>query len=511
MEKSILLIVIVLVLVSCTPNNPTEGQNTVATPSISPGGGVYSSAQVLTINCSTSGAEIRYTLDGSEPIPESQLYEEPFQLIFTTTVKAKAFKDKWLPSATASATYQYQVANLFVIPMGGSYVTPQVVHITSVTTEAVIYYTTDGTEPNLSSSIYSAPIVIDRNTNLKARGLLTGWTEGPTVSVNFSFQAEQPVFSVTPGTYNNPFSVSLSTPTTGADIRYTTDATDPTESSVLYSAAINITANTQIKARAYKDGWNASPVSSGNYNLQVLAPVLSPNQGSFYADAYVTITCATPGTTIYYTLNGSAPTTSSFVYSSAILITMTTTVKAMAAKTGWVSSSVATGNYHFEIYAPEFTPPGGQYTGTITVSINCQTPDVTIRYTTNNTPPTQTSTLYTGPFQINSSVTLRAKAFKQGFMDSPEATSTYLFTYTVFAPYFIPAPGPYSEPVSVTILCETAGATIRYTTDETEPNYSSPAYISQILLDSDTTFKAKAFYSYWVPSLTETGIYTFTP
>jgi hypothetical protein len=514
MKKILLFIVLVLVLVSCDQNNnPTSGQRTVATPSIAPGEGVYSSSQNLVISCSTSGAEIRYTLDGTEPTEESQLYDAPFQLTFTATVKARAFKDKWLPSAIASASYQFQVANLFVIPMGGSYVTPQTVQISSVTPEAVIYYTTDGTEPTVNSSVYSAPIIIDRNTNLKARGLLTGWTDGPTVSVNFSFQVEPPIFSLTPGTYNNPVSVALSTPTTGAEIRFTTDGTDPTASSDIYSAPLSIVANTQIKARAYKDGWNASSIISGTYNLKVAAPVLSPPPTSFNTDdiVNVTITCATTESTIHYTLDGSNPTTASTVYSTPISVTMNTTVKAMAERAGWVNSNVTTGTYNFTIYAPVFNPAGGQYTGYQEISMTSQTPDADIRYTINHTTPTQTSTLYTEPIVINTSTSFRAIAFKQGFTNSPETTSTYFFSYFVATPYFLPAPGEYTEPVSVTILCETVGADIRYTTDESDPNPSSPQYTEPILIDTDTIFKAKAYYSNWAPSNIETAEYTFTP
>ena len=46
----------------------------VATPSLSPGGGSYSSVQFVTVSCATSGATIRYTNDGSDPTSSSGVY-----------------------------------------------------------------------------------------------------------------------------------------------------------------------------------------------------------------------------------------------------------------------------------------------------------------------------------------------------------------------------------------------------------------------------------------------------
>ena len=76
----------------------------------------------------------------------------------------------------------------------------------------------------------------------------------------------------------------------------------------------------------------------------VATPTFSPAAGK-YADAQtVTISCETAGATIYYTLDGTTPTTSSSVYSSALTISETTTVKAIAMKDGDLSA-VATAKY----------------------------------------------------------------------------------------------------------------------------------------------------------------------
>jgi len=65
----------------------------VATPMIAPGDGTsFAGSLAVEISCATAGAEIRYTLDGSEPTTNSALYGVTIPLVATTTVKAKAFK-----------------------------------------------------------------------------------------------------------------------------------------------------------------------------------------------------------------------------------------------------------------------------------------------------------------------------------------------------------------------------------------------------------------------------------
>lgn len=86
--------------------NPYNGGGgTVATPTFSPAGGTYSSAQSVSISCATSGATIRYTTNGSDPTSSSTTYTGPITVSTSTTIKAKAFKAGMTDSATASAAY----------------------------------------------------------------------------------------------------------------------------------------------------------------------------------------------------------------------------------------------------------------------------------------------------------------------------------------------------------------------------------------------------------------------
>ena len=80
----------------------------------------------------------------------------------------------------------------------------------------------------------------------------------------------------------------------------------------------------------------------------VATPTFSPAEGTYNEAQNVTISCTTDGATIHYTTNGDVPTTSSAVYSTPIAISQTTTVKAMAAKSGMNNSSIASATYTIE-------------------------------------------------------------------------------------------------------------------------------------------------------------------
>ena len=77
----------------------------------------------------------------------------------------------------------------------------------------------------------------------------------------------------------------------------------------------------------------------------VADPTFSPSAGTYVSAQSVTISCGTVGATIYYTTDGSDPTTNSAVYSEAIPVSTTTTIKAMAVKSGMTNSNVASAVY----------------------------------------------------------------------------------------------------------------------------------------------------------------------
>jgi hypothetical protein len=74
-------------------------------------------------------------------------------------------------------------------------------------------------------------------------------------------------------------------------------------------------------------------------------PVFSPAGGTYSATQSVTITDATPGAAIYYTTDGSTPTASSALYTAAIQVSATVTIRAIAVASGYANSAVTTATY----------------------------------------------------------------------------------------------------------------------------------------------------------------------
>ena len=85
--------------------------------------------------------------------------------------------------------------------------------------------------------------------------------------------------------------------------------------------------------------WNTSTAPTA------AAPTFSPVGGTYTEAQSVTITSTTEGADIYYTLDGSAPTTSSTEYTGPITISETATLKAIATKTGMNNSAVNSADY----------------------------------------------------------------------------------------------------------------------------------------------------------------------
>ena len=134
--------------------------------------------------------------------------------------------------------------------------------------------------------------------------------------------------------------MTLSDTQAGGTFYYTTNGTTPTMSSTLYTGPITVNVTETIEAIAVESGYTNSPVSSMSYTIAPLlpAPTFSPAPGTYTTSQSVTIGDATAGTTIYYTTNGSTPTTSSTKYTGAITVSATETLEAIAVESGYTTA-----------------------------------------------------------------------------------------------------------------------------------------------------------------------------
>jgi hypothetical protein len=156
-----------------------------------------------------------------------------------------------------------------------------------------------------------------------------------------------PVISPVTGTYAPGQVVTITDSTAGATIYYTTDGSTPTTSSTVYTSSFAVSATATVNAIAAASGYANSAVTTQVYTISsaTLPPTFSPPAAVYPGAQTVTITDGTSGATIYYTLDGSTPTTASAVYSSAISVPISLTLKAFAVKSGLANSSVTTGSY----------------------------------------------------------------------------------------------------------------------------------------------------------------------
>ena len=125
---------------------------------------------------------------------------------------------------------------------------------------------------------------------------------------------------------------------------------------------------------------------------------LQPGSRNLHHCADGKINEAAAGATIYYTTNGSTPTTSSTNYSGPITVNANETLQAIAAGTNYTNSAVASAAYTIApvLPTPSFSVAAGTYTTAQTVAISDTTTGATIYYTTNGTTPTTSSTKYSG-------------------------------------------------------------------------------------------------------------------
>ena len=270
-----------------------------------------------------------------------------------------------------------------------------------------------------------------------------------------------PTFSPEAGVYTSAPNVTISTDTQGATIYYTTDGTDPTTSSSVYSSPITISSTTTIKAMAVKNGMENSAVATATY--AILDHAGTEDDPYTVADARNAIDANTGVTNVYATgIVSEIVTAYSSQYGNIsynISVDGTTTSDQLQAyrgksfngdnftseddiQVGDVVVVYGTLKKHNETYefdannqlvslqraadveAPVFSPEGGAYKGTQSVTITTTTEGATIYYTTDGSTPTAESTEYTGAISVSTSTTLKAIAVK-GAKNSAVTTAHY--------------------------------------------------------------------------------------
>ena len=486
-----------------------------------------------------------------------------------------------------------RVAAPVFIPPGGTTV-PTNVTISSATTGAVVFYTLDGTPPTPASTLYTGAVYLATVSTIRAAAFTNGWTPsvaavawyGPpaapasaqvTRSVDSSSPAAPVVsISVAPGANAACVAVTEVLPAGLGAVNVTAGGVyiasnnqvvwGPffgTNAQALSYQAVGQPGTYPVQAAWSVDGIGggeavpanlviASSSSSNNVPtppLQVAAPVFTPASGA-NVPVNVMITGATPGATVYYTLDGSAPTPRSTLYTGPIAVANMTTIRAAAFMNGW-TPSVASVAFYEPPLAPvatvQFTrsvdsssPTAPLVTMTVAPGPNAACVTVTewlpadvvpIGVSAGGNYVAAENAVLWGPFFGTNALTLSYQAVGLagvypvqaswsidgvgGGESTPAsltlsggATTNVVPTPPLQVPAPVLTPGIASSlPVSVSIACSDPQARIYFTTDGTPPNQNSAPYTTPLTFPTQTTLRARAFHAGYLPSVAAVGDY----
>ena len=254
------------------------------------------------------------------------------------------------------------------------------------------------------------------------------------------WKAGTPRFSLAGGEYSAGGSVTITTVTASATIRYSLDGSDPAASplTIASGGTVAITKTMTLKAIATAAGVEASNVATASYTMVPDAPTLTPGGGAYITSQSVTMTAAQPLTAMYYTTDGSEPApdvgTTQRYAGSAVTVAASTTIKARAyhidvvngpPNPDWTPSVTTVVSY--TIVPPPVTPPTiepatAAYAPPVLVTMSHPESSAIIRYTLDGAEPSALSDTYPpAGLAITPPKIVKAKAFLSG---QPSATTT---------------------------------------------------------------------------------------
>ena len=311
----------------------TEGsttQTTVSTPTFTPAAGTYTSAQSVSISDATSAATIYYTTNGTTPTTSSAVYAGPITVSSSETLEAIAVKSGDTNSAVASAAYTISptttVSTPTFTPPAGAYTSAQTVthHRCHLGRDHLLHHQRN--DANHFIRRLCGPdhghFVGDPGSHCRGERLHQQRRRLGCLHHNADRRRSNADLLSRGGTYTSAQSVTISDATSGATIYYTTNGTTPTTHRQSIQGRLRCSSET-LEAIAVASGYTNSAVATAAYtiNLSTAAtPTFSPPAGTYTSAQTVSITDATSGATIYYTTNGTTPTTSSAVYSGPITV-----------------------------------------------------------------------------------------------------------------------------------------------------------------------------------------------
>ncbi|MDE6768148.1 MAG: chitobiase/beta-hexosaminidase C-terminal domain-containing protein, partial [Muribaculaceae bacterium] len=427
----------------------------------------------------TPDAVIRYTTDGSEPTEESTLYEGPVVIEANATFRAKAFASDMFDSEITD----YVVDFLTASDPTASFMNKAIV-LSSDDEKATIRYTLDAeaTPDNLEAwSVYSAPIALTEDAALRFFASREGYNNSAVQDFSFvytEYQVEVPRLAAnTEGTH-----VEMACDTEGASIHYTTDGSEPTEKSPLYSEPVEIVSNGTFRARAFVDGMFDSNIADF-----IVMHLAVPTPVATFENKKLQIACSDNKATVWYTTDPNATPDNADAwteYKAPLELTENCVVRFYGRRANFNDSDIQSFSFIYSNYRVADPTIERNAEGTHIV-METSTPNAEIRYTTDGSEPTANSALYTGPLPIEGNFTYNAIAIANGMFDSK--VNRYVVSNMA-----VPVPFAAFENKKIVLTCSDEKAQILYTTNAdatVEDANAWTVYSAPITLDSDCTLR----------------------
>lgn len=387
------------------------------------------------ITMTSSGATIYYTLDGSTPTIYDKKYTSSGVTVSESCIiKAIAVRSGYSNSAVATGIVdipQVGKPSVSISTTNGK----TVYKLSGPYTNCTYYYTTDGSTPVAKASgsckkYTTSGISITKACTVKLIACRVGYAP----SQVYSFEVAGPQVSEITGSKTavaGGYKVTLKTATTGATIYYTINGGTPTTSDYKYTSSgilIDSPGTTYIRAIAVKSGYTDSKV----YGPASVTVTQLPNPSASLVTSSSTSTSrkikltGPTGSSIYYTTNGTDPTTSSKKVATGGTITITSdcNLRIMAAKNGYANSDVVSYNLRFANKVAAPTVSETKYTDYNKVVLKCSTSGATIYYTLDGSNPLYYGTAVSSgtTIKVEKSCALKAVAVKSGYEDSDVIT-----------------------------------------------------------------------------------------
>ncbi|MDF1525609.1 MAG: chitobiase/beta-hexosaminidase C-terminal domain-containing protein [bacterium] len=305
-----------------------------------------------------------------------------------------------------------------------------------------------------------------------------------------------------PGEYSNPITVTFNVPE-DTHIYYTLDGSEPSGNSSIFKGPVAIEDDTVIRYFTVHSSGLRSSVQEAFYRIRLQKPfegelrtVAEPPAGMNSKRVRVTLSTK-EGATIYYTIDGSDPSTDSNSYRMPIVLTVDTQLKFFAMDTDGSRESIREEFYRFKLADQmlDTTPPEASITPLpenyragdfIRLTANEKSE---VYYTLDGTEPTEGSVKYEGPFWLTQSSELRFLAVDESGNQSRTYSETFHLDKDAPSSEAFPATGLYTSPLTVKINVSDADARTHYTINGLPPTTNSPQYMEPLVLRKDTVLQ----------------------